>query len=49
MTHKLTPLGILFPASIRNDTEQIFITCGEINDVKKSVDKQQSFWIDGNN
>ena len=49
MTHKLTPLGILFPASIRNDTEQIFITCGEINDVKKSADKQQSFWIDGNN
>ena len=25
--YKLTPLGILFPASIKNDTKQIFVTC----------------------
>ena len=33
--YKLTPLVILFPASIKNNTEQIFITCRELNDVKK--------------
>ena len=27
VAYKLTPLGILFPSSIKNDTEQIFITC----------------------
>ena len=27
ITYKLTPLGILFPASTKNDTEQVFITC----------------------
>ena len=37
MRYKLTPLGLLFPASIKNDTEQIFITCRELNDVKKSL------------
>ena len=36
-TYKLTLLGILFPASIKNDTEQIFITCRELDDVKKSL------------
>ena len=33
--YRLTPLGILFPASIKNETEQIFITCRELNDIKK--------------
>ena len=33
--YKLTPLGILFPASITNDTKQIFVTCRESNDTKK--------------
>ena len=32
--YRLTPLGILFPASIKNETEQIFIICRELNDVK---------------
>ena len=32
---KLTPLGILFPASITNDTKSIFVTCRELNDAKK--------------
>ena len=35
--YKLTPLGILFPASIKNNTEQVFITCRELNDVKKAL------------
>ena len=33
--YRLTPLGLLFPASIKNDTEQIFLTCRDLNDVKK--------------
>ena len=33
----MTPLGILFPASLTNDTRQIFITCRELNDVKKAL------------
>ena len=33
--YRLTPLGILFPASVKNDTEQIFIIFRELNDVKK--------------
>ena len=34
---KLIPIGILFPASIQNDKRQVFITCRELNDVKKSL------------
>ena len=34
--YKLTPLGILFLASIKNNTEQIFITCRKLNDVNKA-------------
>ena len=37
VAYKLTPLGILFPASIKNDTEQIFMTCRELNEIKKSA------------
>ena len=32
--YKLTPLDILFSASITNDTKQIFVTCTELNDAK---------------
>ena len=35
--YRLTILGMLFPASVKNDTEQIFVTCREFNDVKKSL------------
>ena len=35
-TYKLTPLGILFLASTQNDTEQVFIMCRKLNNVKKS-------------
>ena len=34
---KRTPMDILFPASIQNDTRQVFIKCRELNDVKKSL------------
>ena len=32
--YKLTPLDIIFLASITNDTEQIFVTCRELNGAK---------------
>ena len=32
--YTLTPLGLLFPASVKNDTKQIFLTCRELNDLK---------------
>ena len=35
--YKLTPLGILFPASIKHNTEQMYITCRELNNVKKTL------------
>ena len=28
---------MLFPASVKNDIEKIFVTCKELNDVKKSL------------
>ena len=34
---KLTLLGLLFPASVKNDTEQIYITCRKLNYVTKSL------------
>ena len=34
---KITPLGLLFPASLKNDTKQIFITGKELKGVKKSI------------
>ena len=35
----ITPLGLLFPASVKNgnDTKQIFVTCRDLNDVKKAL------------
>ena len=35
--YKITPLGLLFLASIKNDTKQIFVTGREINGTKKST------------
>ena len=34
VVHRLTPLGISFPASVKHDTEQIFIRCRELNNIK---------------
>ena len=35
--YKLTSIGFLFPSSITNDTKQMFVTCRELNDAKKSL------------
>ena len=35
--YRITPLGLLFPASVKNNTKQIFIMCRELNDVKKAL------------
>ena len=37
VVYKVTPLGYLFPASLKDDTEQIFITGKELSWVKKSI------------
>ena len=47
--YKLTPLGILFQASIKNNTEQIFITCKKSNDVKKALINSKILRSDWNN
>ena len=31
------PLGLLFPASIKNDTNLIFVTANNLNGIKKSI------------
>ena len=35
--YRTTPIGLLFPASIKNDTQQIFVTCRQLNGVKKAI------------
>ena len=37
--YSITPLSLLFPASVKtdNDTKQIFVTCRELNDIKKAL------------
>ena len=37
VSNKITPLGLLFPASLKNDTKQIFITGKELNGMKKAI------------
>ena len=32
--YKLSPIGILFPSFITNDTKQILVTCRALNDAK---------------
>ena len=34
--YKLTLLETLFQESIKNNTGQVFITCRELNDIKKN-------------
>ena len=36
-TYKFTPIGLLFPATIQNDTNQIFVTCRELNIAKTVI------------
>ena len=35
--YKMTPLDLLFPASLKNETKQIFITRKELSGVKNSI------------
>ena len=35
--YRFTPLGLLFPVRIQNDTNQIFFTCREFNKVKTAL------------
>ena len=35
--YRLRPLGLLFPSSIKNNTERIFATWRELNDIKKAL------------
>ena len=35
--YKVTPLGLLFPASLKNDPKKLFITGKELSGVKKSI------------
>ena len=46
-TYKLTPLGIPFPASIKDDTEQVFITCRNLNKVKKALINSKIYYLIG--
>ena len=41
--YKVTPLSILFPAIVTNDTKQIFITAKELRDVKKAILNGKTF------
>ena len=36
VVYNITPLGLLFPATVTNDTNQIFITAKEFSGVKNS-------------
>ena len=33
----MTPIHILFPSSLGNDTKQIFVTCKELNNAKVAL------------
>ena len=35
VAYKIIPLGLLFPASIKNDTQQVFVLAKKLNGVKK--------------
>ena len=41
--YKVTSLGILFPASIKSNTEQVFIKCRELNDIKKALNNSKIY------
>ena len=45
--YKLTPLGILFPAFIENNTKQVFMTCRELNYVKKALNNSKIYGLLG--
>ena len=47
VVYKLIPLGLLFPTSVKNDTKQLFITCRELNNIKKALTNSKTYGILG--
>ena len=47
VVYRLRPLGILFPTSVKNDTEQIFISCRDLNYVKKALINSKIYGLIG--
>ena len=45
VTYKITPLGLLLPASIKNNTNYIFIVVNNLSRVKKSMINSKIFNI----
>ena len=45
--YRLMPLVFLFPASVKNDTEQIFITWRELNDAKNFLINRKTYGLLG--
>ena len=45
IVYKITPLGILFPASVINDTSQIFVLGKNLSGIKKSILNNKVFDI----
>ena len=45
--YKSTPLGIFFPASVKNDTEQFFLTCRQLNVSKKCLTNSKIYGLLG--
>ena len=41
--YKITPLGLLFPTSIKNNTDQIFILAKNLSRVKKLIINEKRF------
>ena len=47
VVYKIIPLGLLFPATIKNDTEEIFVLAKNLNRVKKCILNYKTFDIIG--
>ena len=45
VVYKITPLGLLFPASITNNADQIFISANNLSGAKKSILNEKVFDI----
>ena len=45
VVYRLTSLGLLFPASTNHDTEQTFIACREVNNIKKALRNSKSYGL----
>ena len=45
VVYKITPIGLLFPASLTNDTTQVFILGKNLSIVKKSILNEKIFDI----